>query len=993
MHGKWVIAAGLILSLALSVSRGAGPVPPGEAAGKMTLPEGFSATLFCGEPDVVQPIAFTFDDRERLWVAECLSYPQWDMSGSLTGHDRILIFEDTTGSGHFDKKTVFAENLANLSGLEIGFGGVFVCSSPNLLFIPVDDVNSDTPRPTGPPRVLLDGWNIKQCQHNVFNRLTWGPDGWLWGLNGIQSRSLVGTPGTPDAQRTFLDCGVWRYHPKTHAFEVVAHGTTNPWGLDFDDMGQAFISNCVINHLWHVIPGGHYERMSGHGSDDFPYAFAPMTPCADHLHFVGTWTDVRKGPNMSLDVGGGHAHVGAMVYLGDNWPDSFRNSIFMCNLHGHRVNHDVLEHKGSGYVAHHGKDFLLANDDWFRGLNLAYGPDGGVFLSDWCDTGECHNHIQVDRSNGRIFKVTYGKVTPAKVNLSKLADTELVGLLLHKNDWFVRHARRLLQERSTAGTLSDAARPAMGRILRDNEDITRKLRAAWALNASGGLDESQQQFMLASPDEYVRNWGVRLALESGAPDPKILSTLTKLAESDPSPVVRVALASGMQRLPANLREPIAVNLIRHGEDASDANLPLMIWYGIEPVAGADVSKAAALIGEARIPLVRQYLARRAATSPDADLVPLMPLLSGANGANDVVRLDVLRGLLEAFEGRRHIKPPEGWSAAYAALEASHDPALRNSAIDAAVVFGDEAAFVHLRELAADNSKPADERESALRGLVQARDQKAGALLIQSLSDVALRGPAIKLLAETDDPAAPKALLAQYASFTDDQKRDAIAALASRRESAMALLDGIASKAIAHDDLSTYNLRQLKALNDRAVMESLGKVWGAYRPAAADKAKTIAGFKASFTPEVLQHADAGNGRAVFARTCAACHTLFDTGGNVGPNLTGSQRSNLDYLIENIVDPSAIVAKDYLLTTVRTKDGRVIDGIIVQENESVLVLRTPTGDTRMPKDEIDRRKTSPVSMMPEGLLEGLPRNDARDLLHYLQSPAQVPIGGTR
>jgi putative membrane-bound dehydrogenase-like protein len=954
----------------------------------MTLPEGFSATLFCGEPDVVQPIAFTFDDRGRLWVAECLSYPQWDQTGSLTGHDRIVIFEDTTGSGHFNKKTVFADNLANLTGLEIGFGGVYICSTPHLLFIPVKDVSADAPQPAGPPQVLLDGWNVKECQHNVFNRLTWGPDGWLWGLNGIQSRSHVGAPGTPDNQRTFLDCGVWRFHPKTHAFEIVAHGTTNPWGLDFDDYGQAFISNCVINHLWHVIPGGHYERMSGHGSDDFPYAFAPMTPCADHLHFVGTWTDVRKGPNLNLDVGGGHAHVGAMVYLGDNWPDTFRNSIFMCNLHGHRVNQDLLEHKGSGYIAHHGKDFLLANDDWFRGLNLAYGPDGGVFLSDWCDTGECHNHIEVDRSNGRIFKITYGHAAQVQVNLAQTHDLDLVAMQLHKNDWFVRHARRLLQERFMAGTLDARVRPALDKILRENGDVTRKLRAAWALHAIGGVDESQQQYMLASPDEYLRNWGVRLALESGDPNTQTLTMLAKLAETDPSPVVRVAIASGLQRLAVDLRGPIAEKLIRHAEDADDANLPLMIWYGIEPLAGSDVSKAAELIAAARIPLVRQYLARRAATDADAELAPLMPLLSGANGADDIVRRDLLRGMLEAFEGRRHVKPPAGWPAAYASLEASHDPAVCSAAIDAAVIFGDETAFAHLRDLAADSSRSADQRASALRGLVQARDQKAGALLIQLLGDAAVRGAAIKLLAESGDAAAPQALLAQYAKFTDEQKRDAVSALASRRESAMALLDGIGQGTIPHGDLSTYNLRQLSALNDRPVMDKLGKVWGAYRPAGADKAKTIAALKASLTPEVLAHANASNGRAIFAKTCATCHTLFDAGGNVGPNLTGSQRSNLDFLLENIVDPSAIVAKDYLLTIVRTKDGRVIDGIIVQETASVLTLRTPTGDTHVPTDEIDKRKTSPVSMMPEGLLEGLKTEDARDLIHYLQSPAQVP-----
>src|SRR5262249_54465688 len=156
---------------------------------------------------------------------------------------------------------------------------------------------------------------------------------------------------------------------------------------------------------------------------------------------------------------GGHAHVGAMVYLGDNWPDEYRGGLFTCNLHGNRVNHDLLERRGSGYVARHGKDFLFANDPWFRGLAIHQGPDRGVFASDWTDTGECHNYQVAHRTTGRIYKVTYGKVTPVHVDLARLTDAELIERQLHKNDWHVRHARRLLQERAAAGKLDKETRP------------------------------------------------------------------------------------------------------------------------------------------------------------------------------------------------------------------------------------------------------------------------------------------------------------------------------------------------------------------------------------------------------------------------------------------------------------------------------------------------------------------------------------------------------
>ena len=507
------------------------PLPPKEAPSHMTLPPGFKATLFAGEPDVVQPIAFTFDDRGRLWVAECLSYPNWQTDFTKPGTDRILIFEDD-GSGHFAKRKVFLENIPNVTSLEVGFGGVWVLSLPNLVFIPMAD-----DKPAGPPQVMLDGFESVKIKHNVASQLNWGPDGWLWGCHGITTTSSIGKPGTPDLQRTKINCSVWRYHPTRHVFDVVCNGTTNPWGLDFDDYGQAFITNCVIKHLFHVIPGAKYHRMFGQDFD--PYAYDLIESCADHIHWAGgDWTTARGGKSHD-SAGGGHSHVGAMVYLGDNWPDTYHNSIFMCNLHGSRINNDLLERQGSGYVAHHGHDFLLANDPWFRGIHLMYGPDGGVYVCDWTDTGECHNYKEVDRTNGRIYKITYGTVKPVQTDMAALTDAHLVELQLHKNDWQVRHARRLLQERSAAGTLAETTRPALLKILHENAEVTRQLRALWALHATGGVSDALTLELLGSPQEHVRSWAIRLSVDSHGPSDSLLSRFAQMAQGDPSPLVRL----------------------------------------------------------------------------------------------------------------------------------------------------------------------------------------------------------------------------------------------------------------------------------------------------------------------------------------------------------------------------------------------------------------------------------------------------------------------
>ncbi len=582
------------------------PIPAKEAVTKFKLPEGFKISLFAAEPDVVQPIAFTIDDRGRLWVVENLSYPTW----KETGGDRITIFEDTDNDGTFDKKKIFWDKGRYTTGVLLGFGGVFVCDAPDLLFIP--DKNGDDV-PDGPPEVLLTGWSTKG-KHNVLNALKWGPDGWLYGCNGITAPSMVGKPETPEKERVEINCGVWRWHPTTKSFEVVAHGTTNPWGLDFDEYGQMFITNCVIKHMFHIVPGGHYERMFG--NDVNPHSYGLMQSCADHIHWAeGTkWTDSRGGKGDHDGPGGGHAHAGLMIYYGDNWPSEYRGRAFMCNIHGNRVNQDILERKSSGYVAKHARDFAFANDVFFRGLEMQYGPDGGVYITDWCDTGECHDYDTADVRNGRIYKITYGDVKKSgQKRLREMDDVALVGLLKHKNEWFARNARLVLQERGHDVNSRDAIFGLIG-LFRDRDElVTTRLRALWALHAIDRAD-ADAIFGMDDENELIRAWCVRL--RHGDPDRFSNPTkIIQMARNEKSALVRLELASVLQRLD-EWRWPIAEALLAHEEDANDPNIPLMIWYGIEPAVAADKEKAIALAAKAKIPLVRQFIAKRIAVGAE-----------------------------------------------------------------------------------------------------------------------------------------------------------------------------------------------------------------------------------------------------------------------------------------------------------------------------------------------------------------------------------------
>ena len=601
------LAAQLPPGVTDSQKAGDAPTSPAESLKKITLPPGFRAQLFAAEPQVMQPIAMEFDDRGRLWVVENFSYPATKKNNGVTNPapDRILIFTDRDGSGRNAERKVFLDAGRNVTSVLPGFGGVWVLSLPDLLFIP--DANGDDV-PDGPPVVALTGWNIN-AGHNFVNGLAWGPDGWLYGRHGITTKSTVGRPGTATNDWVTLDCSIWRYHPVTKQFEVVCRGTTNPWGLDWDENGQAFFSNNVIGHYWHVIPGGYYKRMFGeHNRSNL---FELMDSASDHLHWAGAkWSEARGGPAHDA-LGGGHSHCGLMIYQGDNFPAEWRGRAFMGNIHGNRVLYDVPSRHGSGYTAKHGGDFLMANDPWFRSTVQITGPDGGVFIADWSDLGECHDNDGSYRSSGRIYKVTHGTPKPVvDLNLAKLSDTELVKLLGHANEWQRRHAQRLLQERAVAGKLAAGTGASLRALHAAEKNVPRQLRLLWALHVTGGADAAFLTSQLNHPSEHARWWAIRLLTEDQKVSPALLAKFVTMAREDKSAFVRLGLASTLQRLPVNDRWELATALLAHAEDAADKDLPLLTWYGIEPAVAADQTKAALLLAKCQQPQVRTFITRR-----------------------------------------------------------------------------------------------------------------------------------------------------------------------------------------------------------------------------------------------------------------------------------------------------------------------------------------------------------------------------------------------
>ncbi len=972
---------------------------PNEAAAKFRAPEGFHVGVFAAEPDVANPIAVTWDVRGRLWVAENYTYAERPQKFDLELRDRVLIFSDLDGDGRFDERKVFLDDAQRLTSVEVGRGGVWLMCPPQLLFVPDRDGDD---RPDGPPEPVLEGFEVPaESHHNFANGLRWGPDGWLYGRCGASAPGTIRRADAPEAFRVPLRGGMWRYHPVHKQFEALCHGTTNPWGHDWDRHGEAFFINTVNGHLWHMIPGAHLRRP--HTINANPLAYEPIEMHADHWHWdTGKeWFDSRNATGEHDRRGGGHAHIGMTIYLGEQWPAAYRGRLLTLNQHGRRMNVERLEREGSGYAGRHEPDILHAGDPWFRGVEVTYGPDGGVYLIDWSDTGECHENTGVHRNSGRIYKVTYGRpAAQAAPDLTRAASADLIALHRSRNEWLARAARRELTDRAARGDDLQPEIDALGALLAPGSEPVVRLRAVWTLHAMGATNKPQLAALLLDPDEHVRTWAVRLLsdewpldtatgearAEQKSVDKELLAALVRLARDDESALVRLALASTLQRLPVIDRPKLAAALLARTEDAADHNLPALVWYGLIPLADREPQTLIPLAVEARLPQVRNWTARRCAELATKEPKLLAALLAQATKKSAEVRRDLALGAVVGLAGQRKAPAPASWPAFLASFDeppADVQAALRTLG----VVFGDGRALDEVRRLALDDKAEIGPRSAALRTLIEAqpsdlRETCEKLLKVRFLNTTALEG-----LSRFDDPEIGRRLAASYKSFHQSERPAVIEALVSRPSFAAALLEQMAAGTIGPSELSAVQARQIRSFDDPQLSARLAEVWGELRDSPQDKQALIDKLKGELSAARLVAADKSRGRALFAKTCAACHRLFGAGGEIGPDLTGANRNNLDYLLSNVVDPSAVVSKDYLMSVLALADGRVINGIVVAETESAVTVQTAQARQVVARNEIEERAPSKLSLMPDGLLQPLGAAEIADLIAYLASERQV------
>jgi putative heme-binding domain-containing protein len=336
-----------------------------------------------------------------------------------------------------------------------------------------------------------------------------------------------------------------------------------------------------------------------------------------------------------------------------------------------------------------------------------------------------------------------------------------------------------------------------------------------------------------------------------------------------------------------------------------------------------------------------------------------------------------------------IELPAGWNSIYPKLASSVSLETRDLAEEVALIFHDPTVLTALRARLTDITATPAARRSAIERLVAHKTSDLGPVLRDLLTDPAVRQSAIRGLAAFADAETPAAILKHYPQFTTEEKLDAVNTLAARTAWANALLDAIAKGTIPRSDVPVATARQVLALNDKALSARLGTVWGKIGSASKERAALMKKWKETLDESTLAKADASRGRAMFAKHCAGCHKMFGEGRAVGPELTGSQRANLDYVLENVLDPSAVVPNEFRLINFTTRDERVVSGIVLRETKDAVTVRTANDTVVLPTSDLAARKPTNLSIMPDGLFDQMKPDEVRDLVAYLRSKQQVPI----
>lgn len=955
------------------------PTPPQEALKKFQTRGDVAVDLMAAEPEVEQPLYAGWDSKGRLWVTQ---YRQYQFPAGLKvvsydqhlrakfdkvplppprgekGADKITVFEDTDGDGFFDRHEDVITGLNIASAALPGMGRIWVLNPPYLLSYA--DADGDG-RPEGDPEVELSGFGIEDT-HSVATSLQWGLDGWLYGANGSTTTGNVSSAASKNV-RWEGQC-IWRYHPKRKVFEIYAEGGGNTFSLDIDGKGRVFSgTNNGSTRGMHYEQGSYGIKGWGkHGPLTNPYAFGWF----EHMKHEG---DNKRFPQaFTVYEGGllGTAYEGRIIA-----PNSLANVVYVSQ---------VLP-DGSTFRTQDEANLLSSPDRWFRPVWTGVGPDGGIYMADWYDTRLSHVRPVDDwhKTSGRIYRVRPASGAPKlkPFDLAKASPDDLLGHLGHANEWFRKQAVLEIGWRS----LRELAPQLRARL-----DGPQALEALWALDALGEADEALVVKLLEHPDPYLRRWAVKIFGErrAGGAD-----ALAALARREKHLEVRAQLLASAKRLPAASALPLLA--AAEGPEDASGHLALLAWWALESKAEKEreavftfLKSDAAFLTTAlfRDQLAEKLAKRYALAGGEENLRSCADLLALAAG--DGVRGKFIAGIAAAFEGAEMPKLPEALAKAlndYLAKQSGGDLtlALRSGSADALkkalALLGDAKAGSAAR-LAVAKTLAELGRTEAIAPML--------AILNNASASSGLKRGILQAAAKFDDKRLPQAILTGYeARFAGDQplREDALRVLAGRKEWAQLLVGFVDEWKVPARHVGIDTVRQLSLYQDPTINAAIDRHWKTLLitgPSEA-KEKEMARIKAVLRTGL---GDAAKGKLQFQARCAICHKLFGEGNSIGPDLTGYDRGNAGFWLDNLFNPSLEIREGFGNYVARLKNGQILTGIMDAQDASGIVLKDIAGNRQPVKQaDLDKLEASPVSLMPEGLTAGMSDQDLKDFFAYL------------
>lgn len=957
------------------------PLAPAEAIARMTVPKGFAVELVAAEPDIVNPVAMTFDERGRVWITESLEYPRREPG---PGQDRVKVLEDTDGDGRADRFSVFAEGLNIPSGIAVGAGGVWVANAPDLLFMQDTDGDGRADK----QEVVVTGFG-RADTHELPNSLTWGPDGWLYGFNGVFNPSHVEYRG----QTYDFTCAMFRVHPRTRDFELFAQGTSNPWGIAFDGDGGAFVSACVIDHLWHLTETGYYHRQGG----PYPPFTWKLDSIVKHRH--------QKA-----------AYCGLHYFDSDAYPERFRERLYMGNIHGNAINCDRLTRDGASYLAVPDDDFLTANDAWFMPVAQKTGPDGCLYILDWYDRYHCYQDANrdpkgIDRLKGRLYRVRYGdSPRAAPFDLAQESDDDLIERLRSRNVFFRDLAQQLLRERADAATLAKLRRL----VLDDGEPRPARMHALWSLVGAGPLEAAFHQRLLRHGDAAFRAWAVRAAGNQRQVSPPVRDDVLALV-ADPSPDVRLQVVIAAGKLAGVDALPLLYQALTKAGD--DKLIPHIVWQNLHPLLETDSERFLALVKkkplneQPNVAAIMPRVVERVLGRKDPDPRPVTALIEFlmANKTNDRARagqcLELLAGKVQTREiaGPRLERLRAALAPIIAAILNDANSPLRFDAALLAATWRDSGAVVRVRETLLSPDEPEERRLQALRALVAARDadllaEAADLLTGKKQASVEFRRRVLDELGRAEAPAIAELVLAAYPALEPELRPAAIELLTGRAAWSKLLLAAIAERRVPADALNLNQVRKLLAGKDAELAKLVRAQWGTLRAERNPQREQVIARMRAFLRE--SDGDARRGQQVFKKVCGQCHKIYGEGQDVGPDITVNGRSSFEQLLSNVFDPSLVIGAAYQARTILTNDGRVLTGLVAADDEQRVVLKAQGGKLEtVARGDIEEMETSRLSLMPENLEQQLQPQELADLFAFItldkppDDPAAAELPGVR